>query len=297
MRLRLWPYFLKQALINIMENRLVHVIGLGTMLVSVLIFGMFLLLFINLSTWVQGWGQSLSMSVYLEDGISEAKRDMIASWIESLPTAEINRLITKESALEELRRVLGAQARLLDGLSTNPLPASLEVVFEKRQTQRIDPERIKKELEKMEGVEEVQYSEDWLKQFRGLMSLIRIAGLIIGGLLCIGILFIVTNTIRLAIYSRKEEIEILKLVGATDWFIKIPFLLEGAIQGVLSALLALFILFSGYHLLLAKKIHFTGLGVFDFVFLPWEYALLILLASVALGLVGSLLAVRRFFYI
>lgn len=295
MKLRRWSYFLRQALMNIMNNRLVHVIGLGTMLVSILLFGTYLLLFINLNAWVQGWGHSLSMSVYLEEGISEAKRDMIASWIKSLPAAEIERLITKEEALKELRRVLGDQAGLLEGLSANPLPASLQVVFEKGEGQRIDPERIKKELEMLEGVEEVQYSEDWLKQFKGLMRLIRVVGIIIGGFLCMGILFIVTNTIKLTIYSRKEEIEILKLVGATDWFVKMPFLLEGTIQGMVSGILALFILFAGYYLLSTEKIHFANLGVFDLVFFPHGYMLLILLASVALGLVGSLIAVRRFF--
>ncbi len=295
MKLRLWSYFLRQALINIMNNRLVHVIGLGTMFVSILIFGAFLLVFVNLSVWVQGLGQTLSMSVYLDDGISESKRDMIASWIKSLPTAKIDRFIAKEDALKELRRVLGPQAGLLEGLSANPLPASLEVVFEKSKGQRIDPERIKKELEKMEGVEEVQYSEEWLKQFKGLLGLIKMTGLIIGGLLCLGILFIITNTIKLTIYSRKEEIEILKLVGATDWFVKIPFLLEGAIQGIFSGILALLILFSGYYLFTAEKMLFTSVGVFDLIFLPHEYSLLIFLASVTLGLAGSLIAVRRFF--
>jgi cell division transport system permease protein len=280
---------------NIMNNRLVHLISMGTMLVSILIFGTFLLLFINLNTWVRGWGHSLTMSVYLEDGISDAKRDMIAAWIKSLPTAKIDRLTTKEGALKELGRVLGAQAGLLNGLSTNPLPASFEVVFEKGKGHTIDPERIKKELEKMEGVEEVQYSEDLLKRFEKVMDLIRMSGLIIGGLLCLGVLFIITNTIKLTIYSRKEEIEILKLVGATDWFVKIPFLLEGMVQGVLSGILALLILFSGYCLLAAEKLHFTSLGVFDLVFLPYEYTLLILFVSVALGLTGSLIAVGRFF--
>ena len=245
--------------------------------------------------WVQGWNHSLSMSVYLEDGISDIKRDMIASWIESLPTAKIDRLITKQDALRELRRAMGAQAGLLEGLSANPLPASFEVVFEEKNGQKIDLDTIKKGLQNMEGVEEVQYSEDWLRRFEGLMNMIRLVGFIIGGLLCMGVLFIVTNTIKLAIYSRREEIEILKLVGATDWFVKIPFLLEGIIQGILSGILALLVLFSGYYLLSTKKIYFTSLGVFDFIFLPYEYTLSIFFVSVALGLVGSLIAVRRFF--
>ena len=200
-----------------------------------------------------------------------------------------------EDALKDLRTALGSEAGLLEGLSRNPLPASFEVVFTDVESPETGPQRIKKVIEQLDGVDEVQYSEEWLKQFKGLLGLIRMTGLIIGGLLCLGILFIITNTIKLTIYSRKEEIEILKLVGATDWFVKIPFLLEGAIQGILSGILALLILLSGYYLFTAEKLLFTGVGVFDLIFLPPKYSLLIFLASIILGLAGSLIAVRRFF--
>lgn len=295
MRLRLCPYFLRQALGNIMSNRIVHVIGLGTMVVSLLIFGTFLLLLVNLNAWVGEWGHSLTMSVYLQDGISEAERDNIASFIRSLPRAEIKRFVSKEKALTEFRSALGSQAGLLDGLPHNPLPASFEVIFNEGEGQKVDVRGIKQDLEKVEGVEEVQYSEEWLHRFESLMKMIRLVGLVIGGLLCMGVLFIVMNTIKLTIYSRKEEIEILKLVGATDWFVKIPFMLEGMIQGILSGVLALVILFSAYLFISTEKMHFLDLAVFDFVFIPNEYALSILLLSVALGLVGSFIAVGRFF--
>jgi len=294
MTLRLWPYFFRQTLINIINNRTVHAIGLGTMIASLLIFGTFLILFVNLNAWLQGWEHSLSMSVYLQDEISESKRGKIASFIKDQPAAEIERFISKEEALRDLRSALGSQTGLLEGLSDNPLPASFEVVF-RAEDSEIDLQRIKKEIENIEGVEEVQYTEDWLERFEGLMKIVRLVGFIIGGLLCIGVLFIVTNTIKLTIYSRRDEIEILKLVGATDWFVKIPFLLEGMVQGILSGILALLTLFSGYILLSTKKMHFLSLAVLDLVFLPHEYVLSILLISVALGLVGSLIAVGRFF--
>ena len=294
MTLRLWPYFFRQTLINIINNRTVHAIGLGTMIASLLIFGTFLILFVNLNAWLQGWEHSLSMSVYLQDEISESKRGKIASFIKDQPAAEIERFISKEEALRDLRSALGSQTGLLEGLSDNPLPASFEVVF-RAEDSEIDLQRIKKEIENIEGVEEVQYTEDWLERFEGLMKIVRLVGFIIGGLLCIGVLFIVTNTIKLTIYSRRDEIEILKLVGATDWFVKIPFLLEGMVQGILSGILALLTLFSGYILLSTKKMHFLSLSVLDLVFLPHEYVLSILLISVALGLVGSLIAVGRFF--
>jgi cell division transport system permease protein len=295
MRLRLWPYFLRQALANIISNRIVHVIGLGTMVVSLLIFSTFLLVFVNLNVWVGEWSHSLTMSVYLQDGISDADRDNIKSVVRSLPGAQIGRFISKERALTEFRRALGSQSGLLDGLSHNPLPASFEVVFEHVEGKKVDARVIKQDLEKVKGVEEVQYSEEWLDRFEGLMKMIRFVGFILGGLLCMGVLFIVMNTIKLTIYSRKEEIEILKLVGATDWFVKIPFMLEGMIQGIISGALALAILFFAYLIISTERMHFLDLAVFDFVFIPNEYALSIFLLSVALGLVGSFIAVGRFF--
>ena len=295
MRLRLWPYFLRQALINIMNNKVVHGIGLGTMVVSLLIVGLFLLLFVNLDTWMQGWRHSLSMSVYLNNGITEDKRNNIAAFVRKLPGAEIRRYVSKEQALVDLKDALGSKAGLLDGLSDSPLPASFEVVFKEIDGQKTDPKGVKERLGQLEGVEEVQYSEEWLHRFEDLMGVIRLVGFVVGGLLCIGVLFIVTNTIKLTIYSRKEEIEILKLVGATDWFVKIPFLLEGVAQGILSGLLALVVLFLGYSALSAKKMHFLGLAMLDFVFLPYEYILSIFLISMALGLMGSFVAVGRFF--
>lgn len=295
MKVKLWPYFFKQALVNIMSNRGIHTVGLSTMIVSILIFGAFLLLFVNFNNWIQGWGHSLSVSVYLRDGINRATRDEVASFIKSLPRAEIKRFISKKGALRDLKNALGTHSGLLEGLSKNPLPASFEVVFKDIEGHKTDPQAIKKELEKMEGVEEVQYSEEWLKQFEGLMNMVKLIGFIIGGLLCMGVLFIVTNTIKLTIYSRRDEIEILKLVGATDWFVKTPFLLEGMIQGLVSGLLALLVLFSGYLILSAKKMHFLGLALLDFMFLPQEYVLSLFIISIALGLGGSFIAVGRFF--
>lgn len=294
MRFRLCCYFIKQALINVISNRVVHVICLGTMVISMLMLAAFLLLFVNLNSWLQGWGHSLSVSVYLQDGISKNTTNRIASAIKDLPAVEIKRFVSKDSALKDLKRFLGAQAGLIEGLSNNPLPASFELVFKDVEGQHSDLQEIKGELEKIEGVDEVQYSKERLKQFEGLSSIIRTFGLVVGGLLCTGVLFIVTNTIKLTIYSRRHEIEILKLVGATDWFVKIPFLLEGAIQGISSGALALLILFFAYSLLCAEKLHLFTLAVLEFTFLPQEYIFLIFFLSVALGLLGSFIATGRF---
>lgn len=295
MKFNQWPYFFKQAVRNILTNRIVHGIGLGTMVVSLLIFSMFLLLFVNLNHWVQGWGQTLSMSIYLRDDISEPSRQQITSYLQQYKTAHIKRLITKEAALQELKTNLGTHAGLLDALTQNPLPASIEVTFEQTGSRDTDLKGLKEQLEKMAGVSEVQYSEEWINKFKGIMNMVRLLGIIIIGLLSLGALFIVTNTIKLTIYSRKDEIEILKLVGATDWFVKVPFLLEGTLQGVASGILALFILFLGYLILSAKEVLFLDLAGLEFIFIPSEYMFVLLLASVLLGLMGSFIAIGRFF--
>ena len=144
-------------------------------------------------------------------------------------------------------------------------------------------------------MDEVQYSEQWLERFEGLMYILKVIGLIVGGLFSMAVLFIITNTIKLTIYSRRDEIEILKLVGATDWFVKMPFLIEGAIQGILSGFIALCVLFLVYSLFSLKTLHIFGLPVMNVVFLPFGYLSLLLVFSLILGLTGSFVAVGRFF--
>jgi cell division transport system permease protein len=280
---------------NIRKNLSVHILSLGTIVASLLILGAFLLLFGNLNNWLQRWGTALSMSIYLKDGISEYRRDKVYSFIRGIPEAKIKRFISKKEALKDLKAALGEDAGFLNRLVRNPLPASYEIVFESKGTHGVEPEKIKGELEKFDGVEEVQYSNEWLNKLEGFLNVVRLIGFIIGGLLCLCVVFIVTNTIKLTIYSRKDEIEILKLVGATDWFVKTPFLLEGMIQGVSGGVLAVLTLFSCYLILPTKGISLLGLAPLDFVFLPAGYLVLILILGAVLGVIGSFIAIGRFF--
>ena len=280
---------------SIRKNLSVHILSLSTIVASLLILGAFLLLFGNLNNWLQQCGTALSMSIYLKDGISEYRRDKVDAFIRGLPGAEIKRFISKEEALKDLRAALGNDTGFLSRLERNPLPASYEVVFESKGTHGVNPEKIKGGLEKLEGVEEVQYNKEWLKKIEGFLDVVRLIGFIIGGLLCLCVVFIVTNTIKLTLYSRKDEIEILKLVGATDWFVKSPFLLEGMIQGTIGGILAVLTLFLGYLILPTKDISLLGLTPLYFVFLPAGYLILILVLGTVLGVIGSFIAIDRFF--
>jgi cell division transport system permease protein len=296
MRIRFRTYFLKQALRNIRENLTVHALGLGTMTSSLLIFGIFMLLFINVAGWIHGWGNSVSFSVYLKDDISPYKRDKVDSFLRQLHGEKTLRYISKEDAMADLKKTLGRHdAGLLDRLSSNPLPASYEVFFDRSQKQDLDPEALTAALAKLAGVADIQSSEEWLNDIKVIIDTVKLVSFFVGGLLCLCVIFIMTNTIKLTIFYRKAEIEILKLVGATDWFIKVPFLLEGIIQGFLSGVLTLLMLGGGYLFFATKEIQFFGMNSLNLVFLPFGYMALLFSISVALGMIGSLMALGRFF--
>lgn len=295
MRLRTWLYLLRQGTHNVLSNRLIHTISVGTIAVSLILLGAFLLLLINMNQWMQEWGQSLSVSVYLEDNIDAQARKAVRERLVHLPGAEITAFISKETAKKELMEALNNQVGLLEGLTRNPLPASFEVLFKDVVKNRVDPKRVKEDLEKMAGVAEVQYSDQWLERFESILVLFKMVGFITGGLLCVMVLFIIANTIKLTIYARREEIEIYKLVGATDWFVKIPFLVEGTIQGLLGGLLALLVLFTAYSLLAMKTVQLSGLPLIRLAFLPGQYAILLLVLSLFLGLLGSFITIGHFF--
>jgi cell division transport system permease protein len=288
-------YFFKTALSNIFYNRLVHIISIGTITISMLLLGFFLLLSVNIKNSLSDWGESLSMSVYIENDLNEGSKSKIESVISSIKGARIKEFITEEQAMANLKGHLGDQAGLLEGLKKNPLPGSYEIIFHETADYRADPEKIKTDLEKLNGVDEVQYSKQWVERFQGIMDILRIIGLISGGFLCVAVLFITTNTIKLTIYSRRDEIEIYKLVGATDWFVRIPYLIEGTIQGLLGGIFSYGILLTIYSVFSIKSLQVFGLPLIDFQFLSLEYSLAVVGLSLVLGFTGGLIAIGRFF--
>ena len=141
MRLRIWIYYFRHALINILSHRLIHMISMGTISISLLFFVLFILLFVNVNQWMLEWGQSLSMSVYLEDGIGAGTKKGIESKLTNLPGAEMTGFVSKDKAMLDLMEGLGPQSGLVAGLSNNPLPASFEIIFKDIGNNQVDPKK------------------------------------------------------------------------------------------------------------------------------------------------------------
>ncbi|MBE9574010.1 MAG: ABC transporter permease [Proteobacteria bacterium] len=296
MKITFFRYFVRQAMRNMVENRLVHLIGLGTMVIAFLMFDAFILIFVNLNSWTQEQGRSLTMSIYFKGEPERAVIESIKKELLQYPVSTTG-FISKDDALKSLRKQLGEKAGLLDGLGENPLPASLEIVLSRDVSGDSLPYELKTRLERIRGVDEVQYSQEWVERFQAIMRAVKLIGLVFGGLLFLAALFIITNTVKLTIYSRKDEIEILKLVGATNRFVKIPFLIEGSIQGFLGGSVALIVLFLVYVAIITKVDLSIGFASLDIIFLSPQFILLLLLMSSIIGFTGSTVSLGRFFRI
>jgi cell division transport system permease protein len=295
-KITFFRYFIRQAMRNMVENRLVHLIGLGTMVIAFLIFDAFILIFINLDSWTREQGRSLTMSIYFQGEPERAVIENVKKELLQYPVS-ITDFISKDDALKGLRKQLGDKAGLLDGLGENPLPASLEIVLSRDVSGDSLAYELKTRLEGIDGVDEVQYSQEWIERFQSIMGAVKLIGLVFGGLLFLAALFIITNTVKLTIYARKDEIEILKLVGATNRFVKIPFLIEGSIQGFLGGSVALIILFLVYVAMVTKVDLSMGFASLDVVFLSPQSILLLVVMSSIIGLIGSTVSLGRFFRI
>jgi cell division transport system permease protein len=289
-------YIIEDALTNIRRSGWVGVASIGTIAVSFLIVGIFLIITGNLGALVAEWKEQFQVTVFLEDGITTEQLTLLKKRIQSERAVKAVTYTSKAEALQQFKRELVGKESLLEGLGENPIPASFQLrIHEAYQT----PEALRQftaSLTRLEGVEDVLYGQEWVDRISSAVRMLRLLGLSVGLALGMASLLIVSNTIRLAVYARSEEIEIMRLVGASRLHVRVPFLLEGMIQGLLGAGLALLLLFGAYratlwHLQLTPGQVF-GMGVGSFLEPRWAGAMI--LAGAAVGAFGSLISVGRF---
>ena len=289
-------YILQDALLNIRRSGWSGLASIGTIAFSFVIVGIFLIISRNLGALVSEWKEQFQVTVFLEDGITPEQLTLLKKRIQSERAVKTMTYTSKEEALQSFKQELKGQESLLEGLGENPIPASLQLrIHDVYQT----PEALRQftaSLGRLEGVEDVLYGQEWVDRLSAAVRMLRLLGMSVGLALGMASLLIVSNTIRLAVYARAEEIEIMRLVGATKLHVRAPFLLEGMIQGGLGAVAALLLLFGAYRatlwqLQLAPGEIF-GMGVGSFLDPHWAVAMLVVGAGV--GAFGSLISVGRF---
>lgn len=284
-------YMLSDAVRSIRANLATTVFAAATLGFSLAILSIFFLVFTNINTALSGWGDRTQVVVYLKD--SAPPSEVLEKKVMAIDGVQSVRYISRKAAFDELKSGMKGHESVLDGVDSSALPASLEI---KLADAYKDPDKVgsvARALNALDWADEVQYSREWVEKFSSFLHFLELGALSIGVFLVLATVFIISNTIRLAVYARKEEIEILSLVGASVAYIKVPFFIEGAVQGVFGGVFAMCILVVARYVLASNIPRY-----FDFaVQMPFSYPVslaLFVMAGVVMAVAGTLISMGKF---
>ena len=286
--------FFKRALDDIFKNRFLNLVTIITISLSILIASAFILFFVNTSDIINSWKKGLRIMAYLKPGINNDGLKDLKLAIQALDDVDHIQFISKQEALSRLKAQMAHQTSLFENLTQNPLPDSIEIRMTAATESWQNIDSLAAQIEALPQIDEVEYGQRWVGRFAQIISLFRLAGYAMGTLFFMATIFIVANTIRLVIYSRRDEVEIMRLVGATDNFIKIPFYFEGLIQGTLGALIGLVMLYVAFIFISSNVEKGFFPGLFRFHFLSPTLLLAIVLVSMLVGWLGCFISLKQF---
>lgn len=292
MRIRTGEYFIREAISSLRHNSLMSLASVSTVALSLLILGMFLIMVLNLNNMASALESQVQISVYLQDNLGDREIKEVGTRITKLPGVTQVIFVSKEEALVRFKQRLGEQQGILTALGdTNPLPNAFEVKVD-------SPDKVKPVAEavsQFKGVENAKFGREVVEHLFALTHMVRIFGVILIVFLALAALFIISNTIRITVFARRKEIGIMKYVGATDSFIRWPFLIEGMILGFGGAFIAVMLLTKSYALFTEKvyeSLAFLPL-IPKYPFLT-NISIVLLIIGTAIGALGSTISLRRF---
>ena len=288
-------YLLHEAVDNIKSNRTTTFVALATTTFTMLAMGVFLLLYLNVQEALGSLREEIKVIVYIRDAVSPQAVSRMRAEIGQDPAVAGIEYVSREQALVTFRAQFPSEERLLSGLGDNPFPASLVIKVSPAYRSSEQVRELVQKLNALSETEEVLYSQDWIENLAVALRSLKVLGLGIGTVLAASMVTILANTIRLTLHTRRDEIEIMKLIGATTAFIKTPFVLEGALLGGTGALCSLVLLrtlFGMAEAKLALRGTFWGIG-HGLVFLPDRVTVAFLLLGIMLGCLGSIVSLLQ----
>ncbi len=287
-------HVIRRAMRSLWENAYLNSVSAGVIAASTLLFGVYLSVQFNLNRVVDTWDRDVHVSAYFHPDVPEQRRFDVRDQLAKRQDVVKVRYVSSDEANRWMQERMPAMEGILEELGTDTLPASLEISLAPSSAQPGALDDFARTLS-VTDFSDVDYGQDWIEKFQGFLSLLKLLGAIMGSLIMIAALFLVMNTVYLVVYNRKNELEIQKLVGATDGYITAPFLVEGLVQGLAGSFLALIGLAAVHRLLVVRLKSAFDLAVnAELQFLPSMYIALLFIAGAALGVVASLLAVQRF---
>jgi cell division transport system permease protein len=289
-------YFLKRALRNMRQSPVLSLASVGTVALALALLAFFAIAVLNVQQLTSSWNENLAIVAYLDD-VPEEK--VVKGWIkdvESYPEVDKVTFVSRKDAFARFAKRLGDDADLIEGLGEDVLPASLEITLADDWHSESALTDVVERLRNDHRFEDLQYGQGWLEKFEAFLLLLRVSGSALGGFLVFAALVIVANTIKLTLYARQDELEAMAMVGGTSLFIKLPYLIEGALQGLLGGVTALLLSFLVFQVILQKSLGslllITGIDTIHFLPLVWQVMLVV--GGGLIGLLGSLFALRKF---
>ncbi len=251
---------------------------------------------LNVDSALKRWARSFGIVVYLDEDLNRKAESELKNLFRQDPDILEVKYISKEQAVKELRRTLGENAAILDELDDNPLPASFEL---RLKSELLNPAMVKKKAEQirqLRGVEEVQYGKKWLASLNTLSTILKTGAIFLGCAILVAIIFITYNTIKIFFYRRKDEIETLKLLGATRSFIRLPFLIEGLFIGIFGGIISALALFGIDSLISSKGVEILPSIRTLMITPPLQAYIYVVLAGAVMSFTGSFIAVGKIKY-
>ena len=290
--------FIKTTFSNIKSNKQLFSLSVATNFIAFTVLGIFFLLFVNLDILFSSWDKHIQVIVYLDDKISNSNKKKIELLFNSNDKIDSTIFVSRDQAWESFRDKFSSKSNFVTSLNFNPLPDSYTLRFASGPDRLINIRNFSEKIKNENGVESVEYGEKWISRFEQFMIFLRGFILVFGVVLFSGMILIISNTIKLSIYSRKDEIDLMTLLGATNQYIKVPLLLEGILQGVSGSLLAL---------VSVKLIHlyivFWFQGSLESVFRGLEFQYLtkpiifsVISTGIIVGVLGSSISANQFLH-
>jgi cell division transport system permease protein len=290
-----FSYFLREALRRIWVSKRTSFVAVAMIAISLLIVGLFLLVAENLGRAAEEWQGKSRVIVYLDPNATPQQMQTIEQFLSTRKEFARRRLVSREEALARFKSYFANLSEVVGQLDENPFPPSYEIEIDPRIAQSRAFLQNMGTLRVMSGVDQVQYDWEWIARLRRVVNVINIAGLVAGGVLAIAAAFTIANVIRLTMMLYREEIEIMRLVGATERIIRGPFLIEGFLQGTIGAIVAIALLYAGYEA--ARRALAPSASIlwgFLFTgFLPWQKIAGLVAGGMLAGWFGSWLSVRE----
>ena len=292
MKFRTFGYFIKEGMASLGRNSLMSLASIGSVASALIILGIFLIITLNFNFIVDTVESQVEITAYLDDSLMDEEISRIGRELIQVHGVREVTFVSREQALKEFREQLGDKEGLLAAMEKdNPLPNSYRI-----KTQ--NPEVVKdvaNMIGRIDGIDEVKYGKEIVDKLFKITGIIRFVGIGVMAVLSIISIFIISNTIKLTVYARRREIEIMKYIGATDWFIRWPFLIEGMVLGFLGSLIAVGVLNVAYYYLF----NFVVLNIPIITLLPFDvflYDLSIWFLGIGtfIGTIGSGISIRRF---